>query len=359
MKTLTLNYFPMTLLMLTLPGATGCRSFGPGSVLRDRSDYSAALSDSWKSMMLLNVVKTRYLDLPIFLDVGQVVSGYTLETGVSVNGQFAPQNRGDVYAAGGVHGIYVDRPTITYTPMTGDRFLQGFINPVAPARVFSLVQSGYAADFVLQLGLESLNGLRNQPITLGSKYQADPEFFQALKLLREIQDARAVGLRVEPPTNALPATVLFFHRERMTPDVEAKIVEVRRLLGLPPGATAFRLVQSPLPGGPGELSVDTRSLCQIMASLAIGVDVPPKHRERKLVPPMAEVLSPELLLLRVHSGPSKPSGAFVSVPYEGQWFWIASDDWKSKRTFASILFLFTLADIGPAQNMPTLTIPTR
>ncbi len=32
---------------------------------------------------------------------------------------------------------------------------------------------------------------------------------------------------------------------------------------------------------------------------------------------------------------------------------------KSKRTFTSILFLFTLADTGVAQNVPTLTIPTR
>jgi hypothetical protein len=47
------------------------------------------------------------------------------------------------------------------------------------------------------------------------------------------------------------------------------------------------------------------------------------------------------------------------VPYEGQWFWIANDDWRSKRTFSSILFLFTLANTGTSQNLPSLTIPTR
>lgn len=58
-------------------------------------------------------------------------------------------------------------------------------------------------------------------------------------------------------------------------------------------------------------------------------------------------------------GPKEPSGAFVAVAYEGAWFWIANDDWESKRTFTSILFLFTLADSGGEQKLPTITIPAQ
>jgi hypothetical protein len=61
----------------------------------------------------------------------------------------------------------------------------------------------------------------------------------------------------------------------------------------------------------------------------------------------------------VHSGSSKPAGAYVTVLYEGEWFWIANDDWTSKRTFSSIVFLSTLSGTGAPQNVPTLTIPTR
>jgi hypothetical protein len=346
------------LLGVLLPGLTGCHSIGPGTVPRDRSDYSTALADSWKSMMLLNIVKTRYLDLPIFLDVGQVVTGYSLETSLSLNGSWATMGNGNSLGLGS-SGTYSDHPTITYTPLTGDKFLQGFMNPVPPGRVFALVQSGYAADFILQMGVESLNGLRNHPVTLGSQYKADPEFFRVLKLLREVQGARAVGMQVEHATNGLPATVMFFRGDRITPEVQAKITELRELLGLPPGQSAFRLVASPLRGNAGELGVDTRSVWQILASLSLGVEVPPKHRQLNLTPPVSETPAPDLLLLRVHSGPARPASAYVSVPYEGQWFWIANDDWKSKRTFTSILFLFTLADTGATQNLPTLTIPTR
>lgn len=346
----------LSLLLLGL--ATGCRSIGPDTLPRDRFDYSTALSDSWKSTMLLNIVKTRYLDLPIFLDVGQVVAGYSLETSVNLNGSWATMGNGNSFGLGG-SGSFGSHPTITYTPLTGDKFLQGFMNPIPPSRIFALIQSGYAADFIFQLGVESLNGLRNQPVSLASQYNADPEFFRAIKLLREIQDARAVGLQVEHPTNGLPATVMFFRGEHLTPELQAKIAEVRSLLGLKSDQTAFRLVSSPLRGQGNELSVDTRTLWQILASLSFGVELPAPHQARKLAPTIAKPIPEEHLLLQVHSGPKKPATSYVAAPYEGQWFWIAEDDWKSKRTFTSILFLFTIADTGSSSNLPTLTIPTR
>jgi len=61
----------------------GCKSIGPAAIKRDRLHYSTAVSDSWKEQLLLNIVKTRYGDAPAFMEVVSVVSGYSLETGVS------------------------------------------------------------------------------------------------------------------------------------------------------------------------------------------------------------------------------------------------------------------------------------
>ena len=74
-------------LCLGLLAGVGCRSVGPGTVTRDRLHYTTAMTNFWKEQLLLNIVKSRYGDAPAFLEVVSVVSGYSLETGVSLGGQ--------------------------------------------------------------------------------------------------------------------------------------------------------------------------------------------------------------------------------------------------------------------------------
>ena len=74
------------LLLLALVGPTGCGSIGPDTVTRDRFDYTGAVAESWKSQMLLNLVKIRYGDAPVFLDVGQIVAGYAFQRSFSAVG---------------------------------------------------------------------------------------------------------------------------------------------------------------------------------------------------------------------------------------------------------------------------------
>ena len=201
--------------------------------------------------------------------------------------------------------------------------------------------------------------MRNWTSRLAYRQKADPECFQVLRLLHDIQDAGGIGLRMEGPTNGLPKVLFFFREDRTEPGVAGKAAEVKQLLGIREGETLFRLVQSPVRAEMGELAIATRSLSQLMEVLSRGVEIPPTHVQRRLLPPTPAAVAEEQPLLHIHSGPDKPDGVFVGVPYEGQWFWIANDDWKSKRTFSSILFLFTLANAGTVQQMPTLTIPAQ
>jgi hypothetical protein len=340
----------------------GCSSLGPRTIPVDRFDYSASIADSWKQQTLLNIVKLRYMDLPVFVDVASIVAGYSMQTGVSVNGTSSSDRaiQGN-FVAGGAQAVYTDRPTITYVPMTGEKFLRGLITPIDPKNIFFMLQAGYAADFVLGLTVESINGVRNRSTAGGSAREADPAFVRALLLMREIQAAGAMAMKVEEEKGKSAVGVVFFRREDVSPEIMEKGAEVRRLLKMPAEGQRFTLVYSPGRGAETELAINSRSMLQIMGAFASYLDVPEEHLKDHSAVPAFENQSEEnrQQKVRIHSGKDKPKTAFASVYYRDHWFWVDDGDWRTKRALSAVMFFFTLADSGSPERLPLITIPAQ
>lgn len=338
-----------------------CAHLGPRTIPVDRFDYSTAVGESWKEQALLNIVKMRYADLPTFVDVSSIVSGYSLQTGVNVGGTVSSQKavQGNFVTAG-AQAIYTDRPTITYLPLTGEKFLRGLLMPIDPKNIFFLLQSGYTVDF-MGLTVESLNGVRNRSVTGGTIREADPEFVRVLQLLSEIQAAGVVGMRVDEDKARGSIGVLLFRRADLPTDIADKAAEVRRLLKLSPDREQFVLTYSPARGAENELAVNSRSMLQIMAAFSSYLDAPEEHlRDHSALPspePASQASGRDGV--RIRSGKDKPAHAFVAVPYRDYWFWIDDGDLKTKRALMAINFFFTLAETGAADRLPLVTIPAQ
>jgi len=348
-----------------LAGLSGCTHLGPSTIAVDRFDYSSAIADSWKQQTLLNIVKLRYMDLPVFVDVASVVTGYSMETTGSLGGSFATPNAvspGGIMGSGvmvGGQARFTDRPTITYAPMTGERFLRALITPLDPKKIFFMLQAGYPADFILGLTVESINGVRNRA-TAGGAREADASFLQVLKLLREIQAVGAVGMRIEEDKSKGETAVLFFRRDDLSPDILEKTAEFRRLLKLPPDSPKLMLTYSPVGGAENELAVNSRSMLQIMAAFGTYMDVPEAHlKEGRARPAFEGDTTPAQDAVRIHSGASKPSDTFAAVEYRGYWYWIDDRDWQTKRALTAVMFFFTLAEGGGNEKLPLITIPAQ
>jgi len=339
----------------------GCASVGPGSVVLDRFDYSSAIADSWKEQTLLNIVKIRYVDLPVFVDVSSIVAGYSLQTGVTVGGVVSSERavQGNYGSISG-QAVYTDRPTITYVPMTGEKFLRGLITPIDPKNIFFMLQAGYPADFILGLTVESLNGVRNRSAAGGMVREADPDFVRVQQLLRYVQAAGGVGMRVEEDKAKGSTAVLFFQRDDLRADIQAKSAEIRRLLRLQADQPKFALTYSPMRGADNELAVNSRSLLQILQAFASYVEVPEQDlRDKIAAPAFAHAETDQREVGRIRSGPTRPETAYVAVQYRGTWFWVDHSDWLTKRALTAVMFFFTLADTGSPDKLPLITIPAQ
>ena len=356
--TKTLAFLTCALLLF----ATGCLhpKIGPDSVPRDRALYSVSLADSWKELTLLNIVKTRYLDPPVYVDIGNIVSSYTLSQSASVGGTVLHPAANQLNLGAGV--VFSNSPTITYTPLTGSAYIKGLTTPLAPAMVFGAMQNGMPADSILLSSVQSINGLRNQYVSVEGIRPADPEFHRVRALMREIQLSGAIRLYVKEDASKQQTSILGFRTQSIPPEIQAASKELRSLLHLNPEATEFKLVSAPLPSSDTEVAIMTRSIIGVLQNMAAEVEVPPEDVLQHRAVPGAEVgrtLPDVVPMSRIHSAKNKPDDAFVSVYYRNTWFWIDDGDLLSKRSFTQLMQLFTMADTGVKENLPVVTIPSR
>ena len=347
--------FSGTFIIVALIFLTGCGGIGPKTVARDRFDYVNAVSESWERQMLLNLVRLRYMHAPVFLDVASIINTYALETEIEAAAGWDQMLRGDSQFVG-ARGKYTDRPTITYTPLIGEKFTASLMTPLPVTGVLSLLQGGYPVDFVFRLCVHTINGIENRFGGQLLRAAPDTRFNSLIESLGKIQKSKGLGTRVKRKGKQ-EATVLFFRR-KPGEEVLTEMRNVRQLLGLRPDSWGFRVVYGSIAANDEEIAILTRSMLQIMAELASNIEVPEKDVvEGRVYPTPAEAPGFEPLI-RVRSGDSLPDDAYVGVKYRKQWFWIDDRDISSKRVFAFSMLLFSLTETGPQTGAPIVTVPT-
>jgi len=180
-----------------------------------------------------------------------------------------------------------------------------------------------------------------------------------LGLLRDLQASGAVGMRVEQDKARGETAVLFFGQDNLSPDLVAKVAEVRRLLKLPPDQQRYVLTYSPAPGAGNRLAVNSRSLLQILTAAASYVDAPAADVANHSA--LASIQSPDdgEDAIRIRSGDRKPKNGFAAVRYRDHWFWIDDGDWRTKRALTALMFFFTLIEGTGAEKLPLITIPAQ
>ena len=338
---------------------TGCTSLGPTTIDRDLFDYTTAMAESWKTQMLLNIVKLRYGDTPIFLDVPSVISQYAIQGRINLSaGWNASVTGGDTQTLG-VEGLYAERPTITYTPLSGDKFTRSLLTPIPPASLLFLLQSGWPVRLLFEVCVKSVNDIDNNSTAPGFVRPPDPRFAELVALMERIQRSGAIGTRLVRK-DKWEAAVLTFRR-RVDPNTARDLAAARKLMGVDPNATETTATYGSAPTAPNEVAILTRSIMEIIIEMSSQIDVPDEHvsegRTYATAPDVGAGPGRVPPFSRVHTGKEKPAHAFAAIRNRGHWYWIDDRDRPSKIHFTFLMVLFSLTETGTPPQAPLITVP--
>jgi len=372
----TVRRLASALCLATVMLASGCATIGTMTIRPDRFRYNEAGAESNNEQLLLNLVRLRYGEPVYFLDIGSMLSQRVFDVGADLAGV---RNNLDTYgpALRSTYGLngerstketswsanlkMSDRPTITYTPVQGERFAQQFMTPIPPSTIIYLSQSGWSIDRLLECCVQKINGLANVAIhdSDGGGTEDVSRFRRVAKLMKVLQDTQRLNVGVEADTKRRE---LYFVLDTHAESAPETRVELFELLGLRPEAQngRIRLIEAAVPQLPTDFAIQTRSLLAMMYALAEGIDAPPEHEEERQVS-SAKVEAPGLdesrgRWLNVQFSRTPQVDAFAQVSYNGYWFYIAKSDWSSKRTFALMTYLLSLQASPNVNGTPLVTV---
>ncbi len=399
---------PIILLLLSALSLTTSCLQGPRAFRASHAQHNEALRARIDEELLLNLVRLRYRDSPLFLQVGSVVSQFQMSSSLGLDGKLNESAPGSLGLSTGLG--WQEKPTYTFTPLQDDEFVRRLLTPMDLEVVVLLQRSGWSIDRVLRLTVENLGGLENASSASGPTPSVAPvfsEFVRVSKALRRLQreghiqlafeeqrgaisspvqassvlgadvvQAAQSGYRFDPAEGNPSQLVLTQAKKKPLLYVSAsahdslELQEIENALGLTHGLNQFDIVVGGSTGEPGArepkptLGVSTRSLLGTLFYLSQGIDIPTNHIEQGLVTVTRDAdnnlfdwsqLTGDLF--RVRSSSSRPAEAAIAVPYRGHWFYVEDADLESKSSFSLLLELFNMSAEVPSGAAPALTLP--
>jgi len=337
-----------------------CVQLGPKALTVGRPLYNIAVQQTESQQLLLNIVRQRYNDPIMFLDVTSITSGFNLDASSSLIGNIF--NAGKNELSGTASGSIGENPFIFYTPNSGEKFVRQMLTPLDLRTLALILQAGWSIERVLLIVGESVNQLRNTPAGDESRsgYQ---KYQQVASSLRDLQrDGRLiVGVEAGKETEDLDLALM------IAPDaVDSESYRlVCESIGVSCDGHPLRLRQAFGASSDGQtLALATRSLFSALYFLAQGVDVPEEHTSSGIAPPRTRTAGGPFdwtesrgQLFRVHTSSKEPENASVKVFYRDVWFYIADNDADSKVTFALLSMLVTLQSGDTAKITPLISLP--
>ena len=101
-------------------------------------NFNAALQQTADEQLLLNLVRLRYRDTPAFLEVTSISTQSQFQTSFEAGTELERATvNSDLFKITGGFG-YFTQPTLTYTPLQGENFIQRLLSPLTVDKLMLL-----------------------------------------------------------------------------------------------------------------------------------------------------------------------------------------------------------------------------
>lgn len=340
--------------------AAACSQLGPKALSAGRPLYNIAVQQTESQQLLLNIVRQRYNDPIMFLDVTSISSGFSGDVSANLIGSIFNAGKNDL--GGTLGGSIGETPYIFYAPNSGEKFVRQMLTPLDLRTLALILQAGWSIERVLLITGESVNQLRNTPA--GDESRSGYQKYQSVvAALRDLQRDGRLVVGVEPDDEAgEPHLALMIAPDAVDSESYRLVCEA---ISVTCDGRPLRLRQAFGASSDGQtLALATRSLFSALYFLAQGVDVPEEDAADGVAPPRPRTKGGPFdwtesrgQLFRVFTSPTEPEKASVKVFYRNAWFYIADNDADSKVTFALLSMLITLQSGDTTKITPLLTLP--
>jgi predicted small lipoprotein YifL len=347
-------------LMTLMFGVSSCSNLGPVALPPDRLGYNQSLLNSDDEQALLNIVRLRYSNTVYFMSVNSIVSQLSFSrdfTATIANGAPPPALLG-TGSAGYTVG---ESPTITYTPLQGEDYIDRLLTPVNLEVVYMLLRSGWSVPRVTRIIIQQFGEANNA--TFASKSVSDKipiykpflNTVNALKKQQFFENVIIASDKAADGTFAIKFTIKNF--KKITPADRL----ILNKLNVHEQSSSFWLVSTP-PKDKNHILVETRTMLGLFNYLSKGVDVP-EYDANKLAP-MTYYPDGKLFdwhgvtdgVIHIKTSRFKPLNASVAVPYKGSWFYITEDDFSSKETMNIVSILMGIYQQKIKSSLPVFTV---
>ena len=378
MKQASRRYFLLIAPVLLI--ISGCAAQGAKRVPADRFNYNAAIAQSTREQMLLNIVRSRYLEVPVFLTVSSVLTQYEYDSSIGVGGFFGIGGDSTNVIGGTTDVItgdanirFSERPTITYLPVEGQEFSAHLLSDIPSELIFAAAQAGWPVDVFMRIGIQRMGALENMSfgeVAATGLEDTKTEFTRGLQKLKRFERmiqlifilADREIIEVQLVTENGKDERHFIIAERVPADLRPLLNELKGLIGLS-NRNRFRITDRVTNLKDDEISIQTRSVMAMMEFMARGVEVPPEHlKEGRVIDYGLQDsegnVAQGLIPFRMRASKQRPNNVFAAVRHQGYWYYIDHSDITSKRALSLIIVLFRLQAPTPAGAAPILTLPT-